>query len=173
MLPVYSKILYATDLSPAARKALGHAAALADGFNADVTVLHVLPDNLELFSEEAGIDLADAFGEEAARWIGKGEGERATAAIHERLHDMVNEDFIHPQTGAHLEGADIKVACGDPGERILKEAREGAYDLIVMGAHGRGALMDMVLGSTARETIKKSPVPVFVVPLPADGREGA
>lgn len=76
MLPEYRNILYATDLSQGARQALGHAAAMADRFDADLTVLHVLPDSLELFSEEAGMDLAAHFGEEAAYWLDKGSAAR-------------------------------------------------------------------------------------------------
>lgn len=169
MLPAYSKILYATDLSHAAYRALKHAAALADKFGADVTVMHILPDSLEMFSEGAGMDLADHFGEEAAHFINEGDVDRAVQAMHKRLEDMMSEDFTHPATGAHLANARVKVVCGEPAERILEEARSGGYDLIVMGTHGHGALLNMVLGSVAKETIRKSPVPVFVVPLPREG----
>lgn len=173
MLPDYTKILYATDLSPAARHALGHAVSLADRYDADVTVLHVLPDSLEHFSEGAGIDLAEHFGEEAAHYIDKGEVDQAIKAIHERLATIMNEDFIHPGTGPHLANARIKVVCGDPVDRILAETRRGKYDLIVMGTHGHGGLMGVVLGSVARETLKKSPVPVFVAPLPDNGEQAS
>ncbi|MEF2230952.1 MAG: universal stress protein [Pseudodesulfovibrio sp.] len=169
MLPVYAKILYATDLSPAARLALGHAASLADRFDADVTVLHILPDSLELFSEGAGTDLAETFGEEAAHFISKGDVDQAMKAIHDRLESMMKEDFTHPQTGALLANARAKVVCGEAVERILEESRAGGYDLIVMGTHGHGVLLDMVLGSVAKETIRKSRIPVLVVPLPHNG----
>jgi nucleotide-binding universal stress UspA family protein len=166
MLPAYTKILYATDLSPAALSALKHAASLADRYNADVTVLHILPDSLELLSEGAGADLAELFGEEAAHFINKGDVERAMQAMHVRLESLLKEDFTHPQTGAHLANARAKVVCGEAAERILEESRSGGYDLIVMGTHGHGVLLDMVIGSVAKETIRRSRIPVLVVPLP-------
>ena len=169
MLPVYDKILYATDLSPAARLALTHAASLADKYGADVTVLHILPDSLEQFSEGAGTDLAETFGEEAAHFINKGDVDQAMKAIHERLEGMLKENFTHPQTGAHLANARTRIVCGEAADRILEESRAGDYDLIVMGTHGHGVLLDMVLGSVAKETIRKSQIPVLVVPLPRDG----
>jgi nucleotide-binding universal stress UspA family protein len=171
MLPSYKKILYATDISPAARQALGHAAALADRFDADVTALHVLPDSLELLSENAGMDLAEHFGEEAVHWIGRGELDQAMRAMHQRLETMLNEDYVHPQTGAHMVNAVVKVVSGDPAEQILSEAAQGGHDLIVMGTHGMGGLLGMVFGSVARETIKNSPVPVMVVPLSGDAEQ--
>lgn len=173
MLPAYKKLLYATDLSPAARRALRHAAALADRFDSDVTVLHILPDSLELYSERAGMDLAEHFGEKAAHWLDKGEVDQAMHAMHERVEAMLHEDFVHPRTNAHLDRTDIKVVCGDPAERIVQETRDGNFDLIVMGTHGHGGFLDMVMGSVARETIKKSHVPVLVVPLPESGSEPA
>lgn len=168
MLPVYTKILYATDLSPAARFALKHAASLADRFDAEVTVLHILPDSLELLSEGAGMDLAESFGEEAAHFINKGDVDQAMKAIHDRLESITKEEFTHPQTGAHLANAQIKVVCGDAVDRILEAVRSGGHDLIVMGTHGHGGLLDMVLGSVAKGTIGKSRIPVLVVPLPND-----
>jgi nucleotide-binding universal stress UspA family protein len=42
MVPQISHILYATDLSGGARKALGYAVALANRFESSLTVLHVI-----------------------------------------------------------------------------------------------------------------------------------
>jgi nucleotide-binding universal stress UspA family protein len=81
---------------------------------------------------------------------------------------MMSENFVHPETGAHLANARVKVVCGDPADQILAEAGAGKYDLIVMGTHGHGGLLDLVLGSVAKETIRKSTVPVMVVPLPGE-----
>jgi nucleotide-binding universal stress UspA family protein len=45
---------------------------------------------------------------------------------------------------------------------LLAEAATGA--LLVVGSRGRGAIKGMLLGSTSRKVIEKSPVPVVVVP---------
>ena len=166
MLPEYRNILYATDLSEGARQALNHAAALADRFDAELTVLHVLPDSLEQYSEDAGMDLAAHFGEEAAHWLDLGERDRAAQAIHHRLEGMLRERFAHPNTGAHLANAEIRVVCGEPGEVILAQAGQPGFDLVVMGTRGHGGLLGLMLGSVARQVVTHSSVPVLVVPLP-------
>ena len=56
----------------------------------------------------------------------------------------------------------------DPVKVILEVAKEKNCDLIVMGTHGRGVLADVVMGSTARRVIRRSPKPVLVVRLPSD-----
>jgi nucleotide-binding universal stress UspA family protein len=43
--------------------------------------------------------------------------------------------------------------------------------LVVAGSHGRGAMMGHLVGSVAENLIRRSPVPVLVVPAPNDGRE--
>ena len=63
---------------------------------------------------------------------------------------------------------DIVVEKGNPAEVILEVSKEKNCDLIVMGTHGRGALADVVMGSTARRVVRRSPTPVLVVRLPAD-----
>ena len=171
MLPQYRSILYATDLSEGARQALNHAAAVADRFDADLTVLHVLPDSLEQYSEETGMDLAAHFGEEAAYWLDRGEREQAARAIHHRLEGMLRERFAHPNTGAHLANAEIRVVSGEPAKSILDQAGQSGFDLVVMGTRGHGGLLGLVLGSVARQVVTHSGVPVLVVPLPEEAAD--
>ncbi|SNR66457.1 Nucleotide-binding universal stress protein, UspA family [Humidesulfovibrio mexicanus] len=166
MLPQYRKILYATDLSATARQALRHVAALEERFDAVVTVLHVLPDPLELFSEQAGIDLEQAFGEDGAHWISQGEYVNVDKAMRQRLEAMAAEDFSSERSARHFAEAEIKIITGNPAEQILQEAEKGGYDLLVMGTHGHGRLLGLVLGSVAQQTIKNTKIPVLVVPLP-------
>jgi nucleotide-binding universal stress UspA family protein len=63
---------------------------------------------------------------------------------------------------AHLDFGELQVV-GEPAEAIVREAKRGRYDLVVMGTHGRGALEGLLLGSVARKVIAQSPVPVTVV----------
>jgi nucleotide-binding universal stress UspA family protein len=65
--------------------------------------------------------------------------------------------------------ATIKVVQGEPAARILEELNTGEYDLMVMGAHGQGMFMDMLLGSVANKIVRLSPVPVLTVRLPKQG----
>ncbi|HTJ25416.1 MAG TPA: universal stress protein [Candidatus Limnocylindria bacterium] len=47
---------------------------------------------------------------------------------------------------------------------ILRLERELAPDLVVMGTHGRRGLQRLVLGSTTESVLRRSTVPVVVVP---------
>ncbi|MFW5488928.1 MAG: universal stress protein [Desulfovibrio sp.] len=165
MLPEITRILYATDLSSSALHALGHAAMVAERFGADLTVLHVLPDSLEMFSEQAGLDLEEAFGEEASHWLDKGDTGQAAQAIHQRLETMAAQEFDRLASPAHFAQAAVHVVSGDPAEEILKEVESGGFDLVVMGTHAKGGVLGLVLGSVAQEVVKHCPVPVMVVPL--------
>jgi nucleotide-binding universal stress UspA family protein len=57
------------------------------------------------------------------------------------------------------------VRTGDPADEMLALATELGAALVVMGTHGRGALSHFLLGSTTEKLIRKSPLPVLVVPL--------
>ena len=58
---------------------------------------------------------------------------------------------------------DERLLVGDPGAEIVQLARRGRYDLIVMGSHGRGALVSLFLGSVVVKVLSGSNVPVLVV----------
>jgi nucleotide-binding universal stress UspA family protein len=49
-------------------------------------------------------------------------------------------------------------------EVILKEASDLEVDLIVVGSHGRGAMYQLLVGSVSEEVLKKSRIPVLVIP---------
>ena len=53
---------------------------------------------------------------------------------------------------------------GEPASEILATARAVASDLIVMGTHGRTGLQRLLLGSVAERVIRRSSVPVLIVP---------
>jgi nucleotide-binding universal stress UspA family protein len=52
---------------------------------------------------------------------------------------------------------------GHVGESIAKLAQEGAFDLVVMGSHGHGALGNLVMGSVATQVLAHCKVPVLLV----------
>jgi nucleotide-binding universal stress UspA family protein len=47
---------------------------------------------------------------------------------------------------------------------ILAQADQLQADLIVVGSHGHGATYDLLVGSISSGVIRKSKVPVLVVP---------
>lgn len=52
---------------------------------------------------------------------------------------------------------------GNPGELIAKLAEAEKFDLVVMGSHGRGALVNLVVGSVATKVLASCKVPVLIV----------
>jgi nucleotide-binding universal stress UspA family protein len=62
--------------------------------------------------------------------------------------------------------ASIEVLHGNPVAMILQKADQLDVDVIVMGAHGKGAVEYAFLGSTAEKVLRKTRRPVFVVPIP-------
>ena len=59
---------------------------------------------------------------------------------------------------------DTLLVPGPTVQTIVEQAEELDADVIVMGSHGRGKLFDLVVGSVSAGVIRKSPVPVLVVP---------
>jgi nucleotide-binding universal stress UspA family protein len=56
-----------------------------------------------------------------------------------------------------------RIDSGNPAEKITRIAKDGNYDLIVMGSRGRGAGKEMFLGSVSNHVLHKSIVPVMIV----------
>ncbi|MGH9441550.1 MAG: universal stress protein [Thermoanaerobaculia bacterium] len=56
----------------------------------------------------------------------------------------------------------FEAAPGHPDEEIL--SRLPAHDLVALGSHGHGRIVEMVLGSTTERVLRRSPVPVLCVP---------
>ena len=56
---------------------------------------------------------------------------------------------------------------GSPADTIIEVAKDGGYDLIVMGTHGRGRLTAALLGSVSNAVAARAGRPVLVV---GDGR---
>jgi nucleotide-binding universal stress UspA family protein len=62
-----------------------------------------------------------------------------------------------------------EIASGDPFEQIIARARVLGASLIVIGRHGRRAIRDLFIGSTAERTIRYGDVPVLVVNRTPEG----
>jgi nucleotide-binding universal stress UspA family protein len=132
-------ILHPNDLSESARPALALALRLARDHGARLIVLHVL-DPPMIYGE---VGLATSLPEV----------ESALLEEHRRrLEELV--------AGS---GAEILVVEGAAEAEILRQARETSCDLIVMGTHGRGGVIRLLLGSVAMEIVRHAPCPVLAV----------
>jgi nucleotide-binding universal stress UspA family protein len=54
-----------------------------------------------------------------------------------------------------------QVVIGDPAAEIVRAAKSGAFDLIMMGTHGAGEFRRYLLGSVAAKVLHDAPCPVW------------
>lgn len=52
---------------------------------------------------------------------------------------------------------------GHVAESIAQRAEEGKFDLVVMGSHGHGEVVNLVLGSIVTKVMAKCSVPVLII----------
>jgi nucleotide-binding universal stress UspA family protein len=55
------------------------------------------------------------------------------------------------------------VLIGDPAQTIAQFAKEGRFDKIIMGTHGRGGITGLLMGSVATKVLHLTSVPVTLV----------
>ena len=167
-------ILYTTDLSESAHHAFSYAVSLADQYAAGLTLLHVLPDTPDILESSK---IAGYIGEERWKEMQESHFQDAKNALigKRRDHQVVREILgeFSEKTRSAFESSpavtdEIIVKKGNPAEVILDVANEIKCDLIVMGTHGGGGLVDAMMGSTTRRVVRRSVIPVLVVRLPED-----
>jgi nucleotide-binding universal stress UspA family protein len=161
MIPKIEKILYATDLSDNARHAFGYAASMANLYSAKITIVHAL----EGLSGTGAWHMATYLGEERWNDMIKERESEVVEQLRGRLDSFCTEMRTEMQSCPFLVDT-IKVKSGKAEEEILKLAKSGEFDLVIMGTHGRGGFVDAMLGSTARRVVRRSPIPVLTVRLP-------
>jgi nucleotide-binding universal stress UspA family protein len=160
MMPRINHILYATDLSDGARRAMGYAVALANALEASLTVVHVIKEaspNAELLIQAFLVYSSKEEVEQKSRG-------QISEEIKERLGKMCDELGCQlPDCRFSL--ADVIVDFGRPGEMILNHAETGKYDCLVMGRHDYGVIEGAITGHSAQNLLSLSPIPVFLVPV--------
>ena len=146
-------IVAAVDFSNATPGVLEAAAQLAKAFGAGLHVLHVVEPEPSYTAYGFTPDEFPAihlFQEEARK--------RATARLNELL-GKVSSDV--PNTTVHL-------AEGSPLHAVLDYVKKFSVDLVVVGAHGHGAMAVLLLGSVAEGLVRKAVVPTLVIPAVAE-----
>ena len=80
-------------------------------------------------------------------------------------NDMSDAVFkpIRKFTARHDLATDYVAKVGHAPEVIAKQAKKLGCDLIIMGSHGHGNLMNLVTGSVATQVLARSTVPVLLV----------
>jgi nucleotide-binding universal stress UspA family protein len=136
---LYKKILVPVDGSESCNGALSEAIKIAKVSDGEITAIHVYPD----WSTNV-VDSKDA--------------------IPEMLRSEAESIVVQAEKIAAAEGFKIKTATvdGDAVKQIVKTADEGNFDLIVMGARGKGIIRELVLGSVSSGVLKGASCPVLI-----------
>lgn len=140
------KILVATDGSKPALHAVKHAAKL-------VRQLSATSNSITLISvhDDAGLRHAKAF-------VGRD-------AVADYLRELSEKELQPARKLLDAAGIkhDMEVRTGHVAQEIVDCARSGKFDLIVLGAKGRGAIADLLLGSVAQRVLATAQIPVLLV----------
>ncbi len=161
MIPEIKRILYATDLSESAKHAFNYAAAIANRFDAKITVLHVI----ESIPSNAEWQIVEYLGEDRWKELQKENKQEFLESVKKSLSNFC-EDMTSSLTSCPFLVDDLLVKEGVPVDEILKAVDSKNCDMVVMGTHGYGMLADALIGSTARRIVRRCKKPVMVVHMP-------
>ncbi|PKN51413.1 MAG: hypothetical protein CVU55_12320 [Deltaproteobacteria bacterium HGW-Deltaproteobacteria-13] len=72
------------------------------------------------------------------------------------------EEMNENKPEAPMADCEVIIMAGKESDEIVKFIREGAVELMVMGAYGQNRLRELFLGSTTSHVIRKSPIPILL-----------
>jgi len=140
------KILAATDGSKPALRAVKYAISL-------VRQLSSTSSSITLISvhDDTGLSHAKAF-------VGQ-------EVVADYLRELSEKELKPARKSLDAAGIkhDIVVRIGHISMEIVSLAKSGKYDLIVLGAKGRTAIADLLLGSVAQRVLATAQTPVLLV----------
>ena len=147
---MFKHILVPTDLSPRSKNAIKKAIQIAHQFNSRITILNVH----EEFMDKEEMEMLRV----------------SVAEIQEKFREIAIEaksEIKSFLTKMHADDIDTDIVLreGTPSKEILKFAKELKVDLIVMGTNGRETLVELLLGSTAKNVTRDSTCPVLTIPI--------
>ena len=141
------KVLWPTDFSSSAQKALPYVTSLTMQYGAEIHVLYVIEDIAHHVSWYGEFDKAHI--DKLMQWANK--------SAKRRLDQICDK---------YLEGCPLyikHIAVGDPAMEILKLIEKEKVDLVVMASQGESG--HFRFGSVIEKVLKESPVPVTAIPV--------
>jgi len=144
-------VLIALDYNPTSQKVAEAGFAMAQSMGAKVTLLHVLVNQIMYSSTYNYMGAWQIDIPETLDTI----KDRQTASI----------NFL-TKAKRHLGDESIHTIQkeGDFAQMILNTAHEIKADCIVMGSHSQKWLENIVMGSVTEEVLRKTTIPLFIVP---------
>ncbi len=133
------KILVAHDFSNDAEIAAKYAASLAQEYQAELHLVHVLPVALAPALASLPFNVENDF-------------QRATRLLQQSI----------PEEAVLWCNIKQAILAGQPYREILSYAEENQVDLICMGVHGAGFSMRALFGSNSDRVMRQAPCPVLI-----------
>jgi len=141
---VFTKILYPTDFSDVAKKALPYVEQLRHAGAREVIILHVIDSrSLDLLC----YDPSDY------------------RTVENNLKELALENSSFIKKHIEKSGLSVKVIIktGNPASQILKLEKEEHSEVIVIGSHGKSNIAEMIIGSVSEHVVRNASCPVLVV----------
>jgi nucleotide-binding universal stress UspA family protein len=140
-----NKVLIALDYDPTAKKVAEDGYAMAKAMGAEVILLHVVENliaysllylNMGSLQLDSVVELKDA----SQQFLDK------TKLL---LGDITIQTVVRE---------------GDFADSIIEALIEFDIDILVMGSLSKRWLEDIIMGSVTEQVMKKTPIPIFIVP---------
>ncbi|MCE5265352.1 MAG: universal stress protein [Deltaproteobacteria bacterium] len=147
--PKFTKVLFCTDFSEISDCAFDYAFGIAKRDEGLLYILHVIPPRpAQVYTMEAYLS-----GEQL---------EKIDADHREYLKKLFTDKYMNRvRDKAKVK---IVVESGREDDKILEFAQKEKVDVIILGTHGRTGVDHVFLGSVAEKVVRRSPLPVFVIP---------
>lgn len=137
---LFSHLLFPTDFSDPAEIAFAYLESLTHARNCRVTILHVQ------------------------------DGARPAPHLGHRLPPLRDPDTARLQRmqlwleRAGATQVDVELVQGNPGDEVVKMAKNKGCSLILMGTQGKGITRELLLGSVAHQVVRHAEPPILLIP---------
>jgi nucleotide-binding universal stress UspA family protein len=145
------KVLVAVDGSQNSERALDFALDLAEKFVANVTVLNVSESPamgaVPMEPTTVSGDSMVIFSNDLRKF-------------HE---EILSKAVAHAKTVKPDVAVSSELREGDPALEVVAAAKEGGFDVVVVGHRGQGRLRELFMGSISEKVAHLAPCPVVIV----------
>lgn len=148
------RILVALDGSEPADKALDFALDLAEKYSAEIVLLSVIPPVAVPTTVYAA---------SGARTLAPVVTEKHLKEVEDRYEKVLSEALKKANEIKPSLNVSTKLVEGRPSERIVETAKEGSFDIVVMGSRGLGGIKGFFLGSASDRVADEAACPVLIV----------
>lgn len=142
---MFKTVLWATDGSAAAERALPVATSIAQTYKAKLVAIHV------------GAQVDEDLLAPAAVTVVRESADQISEAVRRKVEDLKRD-------GVTAEFASIGMTTRGAAHAIAEFARDTGADLIVAGTGGSSQLVRVLVGSVTRRLLELAPCPVLAVP---------